>query len=70
VPGQSYKFTGSVADHGCSAIRTALWLLVALVCAPAAKSQESQAQPAIAVAGTNPQPSAKASARSNEPQTG
>jgi high affinity Mn2+ porin len=52
---------------------TALWLLVALVWAPTATGQEPPAQPAIAVAGTNSQTSANASAPASDlsdPPTG
>jgi high affinity Mn2+ porin len=67
VLAQSYKFTSLVIGRSRPAIRTALWLLAALICAPAAKSQEPPAQPAIAVADTTSQTSPNTSAPPSDP---
>ena len=62
MPSRELEFANRVLDHSRMAIRTALWLLVALVGAPPAKSQEPPAQCAIAVVDTNSEASAGASA--------
>ena len=62
MPSRKHTFANCVVDHSCIATRTALWLLVALFCASPAKSQESPAQRAIAVVGTNSESSANAPA--------
>jgi hypothetical protein len=62
MPGHKNKFTNCVVNHSRLALRTALWLLVALVWVSTAKSQEPPAQPAFAVADTNSQTPANASA--------
>jgi hypothetical protein len=63
MPGQSYKFIPLVVvDQSRLVMRVILGLLVALVWASTAKSQEPPALPAIAVVETNLQTPAKASA--------
>jgi len=64
---RKHKFANCAVDSSRLAIRIALWLLVALVSAPIAKSQEPPAQPAIAVADSNSQRAADTAAPVADP---
>jgi len=67
MPVQSHKFRDSVTDRSRLAMGTALWLLVALVWAPAATGQEPPAQPAIAIVEQNSQTAANTAVSASDP---
>ncbi|HYA24859.1 MAG TPA: carbohydrate porin [Terriglobales bacterium] len=50
MPGESQKLSGSAKDRNCLAITAVLLLLASLVCVPAAKGQDTSAQPSTAPA--------------------
>lgn len=66
MPGQNYKFIGLVVNNRKLVMRVILGLLVTMVCALTAKSQEPQPQSAFAVLETNSPTPAKASAPASD----